>query len=60
MCQPDEREPDFAQYGYVRWAWDFTGRSWLSPDGGTVVTKEQAIREITGAADDDEGPEAAA
>jgi hypothetical protein len=47
----DERDPSerLARAGYMKWAIDPTGRSYVTPDGLRVVTFEQAIAEIDAA-----------
>ena len=43
---PSER---LADAGYMKWAVDISGRSYLTPDGFRVVTFEQALAEIDAA-----------
>jgi hypothetical protein len=38
-----------AEAGYAKWAVDFTGNSYLTPDGHRIVSFEEALAELAAA-----------
>jgi hypothetical protein len=49
MAEAPDPFERLAQAGYMKWALDFTGRSYVTPDGLRIVTREEAVAEIAAA-----------